>query len=145
MTNRIHNIVNGSSVDNQNPDSYGKGDNRKPKVKKRKYKRREDIPTSVSTTSIKTEFTKDVVKPISSTLIPAKDNEVLPSGKAVPWSPDDVVKFLNDIGCGEFSSPFKDHQIDGQALLLLSQADLVRHLKLKLGPALRIYSEISKL
>ena len=40
---------------------------------------------------------------------------------------------------------FTFQQIDGQALLLLSQADLVHHLKIKLGPALKIYNEISKL
>lgn len=31
-------------------------------------------------------------------------------------------------------------EIDGEAFLLLSQADLVRSLRLKLGPALKVHS-----
>ena len=35
-------------------------------------------------------------------------------------------------------------QIDGEALLLLSQADMIHHLKIKLGPALKIANAITK-
>lgn len=149
MLGRIHNLVNGNPVENTTGDN---ADNRKPKVKKRKYKRRDDVTTPTNSTTltpaatVKNNFVNSAVKPVPSTHIAARDNNVvLPSGKAVPWTPEDVVSFLCDIGCGDFSTTFREHQIDGQALLLLSQVDLVRHLKLKLGPALKIYSEISKL
>jgi len=33
-------------------------------------------------------------------------------------------------------------QIDGEAFLLLTQADIVRVLKIKLGPAIKIYNSI---
>ena len=35
-------------------------------------------------------------------------------------------------------------QIDGEAFLLLNQSDIVNILKIKLGPALKIYNTIPK-
>lgn len=140
---RIHNKKKGIPLDPVLAEAQSLSETGRPKVKpKRKYKRRDDSTTPVP---LKDTFVNCAVKPTPSTHIPANQNNLVPSGKAVPWTVDAVVKFLFDIGCGEFATNFSDNQIDGQALLLLSQTDLVRHLKLKLGPALKIYEEISKL
>lgn len=66
----------------------------------------------------------------------------LVSGAVVAsWSVTQVATFVCSLpGCQAVAKIFRDEQIDGEAFLLLTQADLVRMLKLKLGPALKIYS-----
>uniref|UniRef100_T1L059 SAM domain-containing protein n=1 Tax=Tetranychus urticae TaxID=32264 RepID=T1L059_TETUR len=44
--------------------------------------------------------------------------------------------------CQDFGRCFEDEMIDGEAFLLLNQTDLVTHLGIKLGPAVRIYNSI---
>lgn len=118
-------------------------------VKKRKRRRSDEVSSSTSPSAHHIYDSKQAHKPIPSTHIPAGHSLYLQGkalvSKAIPWSQDDVVEFLKRIGHEDLVPCFVDNQIDGQALLLLSQADLVHHLKLKLGPALKIYSEISKL
>jgi len=59
------------------------------------------------------------------------------------WSPSDVAAFVSNIpGCEELGSVFEEEAVDGEALLLLQQDDLVNFLKLKLGPAVKIYNAI---
>ncbi|XP_047130687.1 lethal(3)malignant brain tumor-like protein 3 isoform X1 [Hydra vulgaris] len=107
-----------------------------------------DINHTHDTSYSSTFSIKPHTKPISSTHIPAGHPHILTNqcrSSALTWSQEDVAHFLNKLGFQDLVKPFKENEIDGQALLLLSQADMVRHLKLKLGPALKIYSEISKL
>ncbi|XP_066915395.1 lethal(3)malignant brain tumor-like protein 4 [Clytia hemisphaerica] len=122
----------------------------------RKRKRRGSDEVSSSTNFLHEErITKheyspmDIPKKIRSTHIPAglygRNTYFERKSQAIPWNTQEVGEFLSRIGYAEYVPIFKDNQIDGQALLLLSQADLVHHLNLKLGPALKIYSEISKL
>ncbi|XP_026677605.1 dentin sialophosphoprotein [Diaphorina citri] len=59
------------------------------------------------------------------------------------WSEGQVVKFVRSIpGCGRISGRFDNQKIDGLAFLLLSQADLLHELGLKLGHATKIYNAI---
>lgn len=46
------------------------------------------------------------------------------------------------LGCEEHAKCFKEEQIDAKAFLLLTPADLVKVMKIKLGPALKISNSI---
>ncbi|KAL1771100.1 lethal(3)malignant brain tumor 4 [Sigmodon hispidus] len=59
------------------------------------------------------------------------------------WTVDEVAEFVQCLlGCEEHAKCFKKKQIDGKAFLLLTQADIVKVMKIKLGPALKIYNSI---
>uniref|UniRef100_A0A8C2LT66 L3MBTL4 histone methyl-lysine binding protein n=1 Tax=Cricetulus griseus TaxID=10029 RepID=A0A8C2LT66_CRIGR len=59
------------------------------------------------------------------------------------WTVDEVAEFVQSLlGCEEHAKCFKKEQIDGKAFLLLTQADIVKVMKIKLGPALKIYNSI---
>ncbi|XP_053769395.1 lethal(3)malignant brain tumor-like protein 4 [Desmodus rotundus] len=59
------------------------------------------------------------------------------------WTVDEVAEFVQSLlGCEEHASCFKKEQIDGKAFLLLTQTDIVKVMKIKLGPALKIYNSI---
>ncbi|XP_071765278.1 sterile alpha motif domain-containing protein 7 [Centroberyx gerrardi] len=61
------------------------------------------------------------------------------------WTVDDVYNFINSIPtCSEYAQTFKDHMIDGETLPLLSEEHLLDTLGLKLGPALKIRSQVSR-
>ncbi|XP_053309861.1 lethal(3)malignant brain tumor-like protein 1 [Spea bombifrons] len=59
------------------------------------------------------------------------------------WSTEEVCNFVQTLtGCEDQARLFKDEMIDGQALLLLTQTDIVKILCIKLGPAVKIYNSI---
>lgn len=59
------------------------------------------------------------------------------------WTVDEVAEFVQSLlGCEEHAKCFKKEQIDGKAFLLLTQADIVKVMRIKLGPALKIYNSI---
>ncbi|TWW73655.1 sterile alpha motif domain-containing protein 7 [Takifugu flavidus] len=61
------------------------------------------------------------------------------------WTVNDVYNFINSIpACSEYAQTFKDHMIDGETLPLLSEEHLLDTLGLKLGPALKIRSQVSR-
>ncbi|RXM28228.1 Sterile alpha motif domain-containing protein 7 [Acipenser ruthenus] len=61
------------------------------------------------------------------------------------WTVEDVYSFINSIpGCSEYAQTFKDHIIDGETLPLLTEEHLLDTLGLKLGPALKIRSQVSQ-
>nr|XP_015095466.1 lethal(3)malignant brain tumor-like protein 4 isoform X1 [Vicugna pacos]XP_031546086.1 lethal(3)malignant brain tumor-like protein 4 isoform X1 [Vicugna pacos] len=65
------------------------------------------------------------------------------AGEVAQWTVDEVVEFVRSLlGCEEHAKCFKKEQIDGKAFLLLTQADIVQVMKIKLGPALKIYNSI---
>lgn len=66
------------------------------------------------------------------------------SSQIKTWSVREVAQFIRSIGLVEHALHFEEQQIDGEALLLLSQADMIHHLKIKLGPALKIANAITK-
>uniref|UniRef100_A0A2K6EKM7 SAM domain-containing protein n=1 Tax=Propithecus coquereli TaxID=379532 RepID=A0A2K6EKM7_PROCO len=59
------------------------------------------------------------------------------------WTVDEVAEFVQSLlGCDEHAKCFKKEQIDDKAFLLLTQTDIVKVMKIKLGPALKIYNSI---
>ncbi|XP_012882589.1 PREDICTED: lethal(3)malignant brain tumor-like protein 4 [Dipodomys ordii] len=59
------------------------------------------------------------------------------------WTVDEVAEFVQSLlGCEEQAKCFEKEQIDGKAFLLLTQTDIVKVMKIKLGPALKIYNSI---
>ncbi|XP_042354245.1 sterile alpha motif domain-containing protein 7 [Plectropomus leopardus] len=61
------------------------------------------------------------------------------------WTVNDVYNFINSIPtCSEYAQTFKDHMIDGETLPLLSDEHLLDTMGLKLGPALKIRSQVSR-
>ncbi|XP_069848064.1 sterile alpha motif domain-containing protein 7 [Dipodomys merriami] len=62
------------------------------------------------------------------------------------WTVDDVHNFIRNLpGCSDYAQVFKDHAIDGETLPLLTEEHLRGTLGLKLGPALKIQSQVSQL
>ncbi|XP_054995576.1 lethal(3)malignant brain tumor-like protein 1 isoform X2 [Sorex araneus] len=59
------------------------------------------------------------------------------------WTIDEVFGFVQTLtGCEDQARLFRDEMIDGEAFLLLTQADIVKIMSVKLGPALKIYNAI---
>ncbi|KAM7433461.1 lethal(3)malignant brain tumor-like protein [Porites harrisoni] len=64
--------------------------------------------------------------------------------KIMRWNVDDVANHVRLLGCADQAKIFVEQQIDGEAFLLLNQSDIVNILKIKLGPALKIFNTIPK-
>ncbi|NWU97568.1 SAMD7 protein, partial [Upupa epops] len=61
------------------------------------------------------------------------------------WTVDDVYNFIGSLpGCSDYAQMFKDHAIDGETLPLLTEEHLLDTMGLKLGPALKIRSQVSR-
>ncbi|XP_061820974.1 uncharacterized protein [Nerophis lumbriciformis] len=62
------------------------------------------------------------------------------------WSVEEVTNFIRTLpGCGEVADAFRLQEIDGQALLLLTEDHLMTSMNIKLGPALKICAHINAL
>ncbi|KAG7274086.1 hypothetical protein CRUP_028793 [Coryphaenoides rupestris] len=62
------------------------------------------------------------------------------------WSVEDVTAFIHTLpGCSEVAEGFRMQEIDGQALLLLTEDHLMTSMNIKLGPALKICAHINAL
>lgn len=58
----------------------------------------------------------------------------------------DVYSFVKSLpGCAMYADEFRQQEIDGQALMLLKEEHLMTTLNVKLGPALKICSQIAGL
>ncbi|XP_012672963.1 sterile alpha motif domain-containing protein 13 [Clupea harengus] len=55
------------------------------------------------------------------------------------WAVTDVVDYFKAAGFEEQATAFKDQEIDGKSLLLMTRNDVLTGLSIKLGPALKIY------
>ncbi|KAL2097781.1 hypothetical protein ACEWY4_006988 [Coilia grayii] len=55
------------------------------------------------------------------------------------WAVNDVVDYFKAAGFEEQASAFKDQEIDGKSLLLMTRNDVLTGLCIRLGPALKIY------
>ncbi|XP_051012983.1 sterile alpha motif domain-containing protein 7 [Acomys russatus] len=61
------------------------------------------------------------------------------------WTVEDVRNFISSLpGCSDYAQVFKDHAIDGETLPLLTEQHLRGTMGLKLGPALKIQSQVSQ-
>ncbi|XP_024880512.1 lethal(3)malignant brain tumor-like protein 3 isoform X2 [Temnothorax curvispinosus] len=59
------------------------------------------------------------------------------------WSNEEVIKFIQSMpNCAEAGNVFRQNNIDGEAFLMLTQEDLVSVLRLRLGPAIKLYNSI---
>lgn len=58
------------------------------------------------------------------------------------WDCDEIFTYFLGTTTAEYAHVFKEHEIDGDALLLINREDVLTKLNLKLGPALRLYSHI---
>ncbi|KAK4875783.1 hypothetical protein RN001_012205 [Aquatica leii] len=63
---------------------------------------------------------------------------------ATDWSYEDVYNYFVQYFPNE-AKVFKEQEIDGRSLLLMKRMDVLTSLKLKLGPALKIYRHVVKL
>jgi hypothetical protein len=61
-------------------------------------------------------------------------------GDVVEWSSTDLATYFKDKGFEEEAKIMEDQDVDGKSLLLMSRLDVLKGLKLKLGPALRMYT-----
>jgi hypothetical protein len=65
---------------------------------------------------------------------------------AAQWDIEEVCKFVSSVaGCSEYCDVFREQEIDGQALILLTEEHLSSKMGLKLGPALKLKSKIDEL
>ncbi|XP_056155108.1 uncharacterized protein samd11 [Lampris incognitus] len=61
------------------------------------------------------------------------------------WSVEDVCGFISSLaGCAEYTQVFREHAIDGETLPLLTEEHLLNTMGLKLGPALKIRSQVAR-
>lgn len=59
------------------------------------------------------------------------------------WDINQVTSFVQTLtGKAEYADAFKREEIDGEAMLLLTQNDIIKTLKVKLGPAVKIYNAV---
>ncbi|XP_018579889.1 PHD finger protein 10 isoform X2 [Anoplophora glabripennis] len=63
---------------------------------------------------------------------------------ATHWTADEVYQYFAQY-FPEEAKVFKEQEIDGRSLLLLTRIDVLTNLNLKLGPALKIYRHVTKL
>uniref|UniRef100_H3CES0 Polyhomeotic homolog 3 n=1 Tax=Tetraodon nigroviridis TaxID=99883 RepID=H3CES0_TETNG len=62
------------------------------------------------------------------------------------WSVEEVTAFITTLpGCSDVAEAFRLQEIDGQALLLLTEDHLMTSMNIKLGPALKICAHINAL
>ncbi|XP_059383790.1 sterile alpha motif domain-containing protein 11-like isoform X1 [Carassius carassius] len=61
------------------------------------------------------------------------------------WSVEEVCSFISSLaGCGEYTQVFREQAIDGETLPLLTEDHLLNNMGLKLGPALKIRSQVAR-
>ncbi|OWK53336.1 Sterile alpha motif domain-containing protein 11 [Lonchura striata] len=61
------------------------------------------------------------------------------------WTVEDVCSFVSSLsGCTEYTQVFREQAIDGETLPLLTEEHLLNNMGLKLGPALKIRSQVAR-
>uniref|UniRef100_H2MQY3 Scm like with four mbt domains 2 n=1 Tax=Oryzias latipes TaxID=8090 RepID=H2MQY3_ORYLA len=60
------------------------------------------------------------------------------------WSVDEVVQFISSTDCASLANIFREQDIDGQALLLLTLPTVQECMDLKLGPAIKLCHQIER-
>lgn len=157
---RTHNQQNNNS-NNNNSSNINNNTNKKGKIKispgcsllrDGPDNRRARAPSSSASTQSSTSTTVPLSARLteSSTnlvllekLIPKKQIDELKT-KVENWSVEDVKLFVDSLpGCSGIGQLFESQQICGKSLLYLDQKDLVDIVKIKLGPAIKIYNVIS--
>ncbi|MFT7798312.1 sterile alpha motif domain-containing protein 11 isoform X2 [Arapaima gigas] len=61
------------------------------------------------------------------------------------WTVEEVCSFVGGLGgCSEYTQVFREQAIDGETLPLLTEDHLLNNMGLKLGPALKIRSQVAR-
>ncbi|XP_051962325.1 sterile alpha motif domain-containing protein 11-like isoform X1 [Xyrauchen texanus] len=61
------------------------------------------------------------------------------------WSVEEVCSFISSLaGCGDYTQVFREQAIDGETLPLLTEDHLLNNMGLKLGPALKIRTQVAR-
>lgn len=61
------------------------------------------------------------------------------------WTVEEVCSFVGSLpGCAEYTQVFREQAIDGETLPLLTEEHLLNNMGLKLGPALKIRSQVAR-
>jgi lethal(3)malignant brain tumor-like protein len=64
----------------------------------------------------------------------------------ISWSVEEVADYVSKLpNCADIAEKFEQDEIDGTALLSLTQEDLVKFMGVKLGPAIKVYNRIMAL
>ncbi|KAL2085270.1 hypothetical protein ACEWY4_018590 [Coilia grayii] len=84
--------------------------------------------------------------PSASPQDPAASPDQSSRPRPAEWTVDQVWEFISSLpGCQEIAESFRAQEIDGQALLLLTEDHLMSAMNVKLGPALKICARINSL
>ncbi|XP_066516255.1 polyhomeotic-like protein 3 isoform X2 [Hoplias malabaricus] len=82
----------------------------------------------------------------TSPLDPMSPTDLSSRPKPAQWTVDQVWSFISNLpGCQDIAESFRAQEIDGQALLLLTEDHLMSAMNVKLGPALKICARINSL
>uniref|UniRef100_A0A087XFT3 Scm like with four mbt domains 2 n=1 Tax=Poecilia formosa TaxID=48698 RepID=A0A087XFT3_POEFO len=73
-----------------------------------------------------------------------EDGQLVLDRNPLEWSVDEVVQFINSTDCASLANIFKEQDIDGQALLLLTLPTVQECMDLKLGPAIKLCHQIER-
>uniref|UniRef100_A0A3B3VT86 Scm like with four mbt domains 2 n=1 Tax=Poecilia latipinna TaxID=48699 RepID=A0A3B3VT86_9TELE len=73
-----------------------------------------------------------------------EDGQLVLDRNPLGWSVDEVVQFINSTDCASLANIFKEQDIDGQALLLLTLPTVQECMDLKLGPAIKLCHQIER-
>ncbi|XP_058840600.1 polycomb protein Scm-like [Topomyia yanbarensis] len=70
----------------------------------------------------------------------------MPRGQPSDWTIEDVIQFIavQDPALAVHAELFRDHEIDGKALLLLNSDMLMKYMGLKLGPTVKICNLVKR-
>ncbi|KAK1806180.1 hypothetical protein P4O66_000073 [Electrophorus voltai] len=82
----------------------------------------------------------------TSPLDPVSPADLSAHPRPAQWTVDQVWSFISNLpGCQDIAESFRAQEIDGQALLLLTEDHLMSAMNVKLGPALKICARINSL
>ncbi|CAB3990239.1 sex comb on midleg 2, partial [Paramuricea clavata] len=72
-------------------------------------------------------------------------SDVGSTSSPLTWSIDEVVEYFKKSDISKYAELFRQHEIDGGALLLLNRETIMSCMQFKLGPALKLLNHISEL
>lgn len=102
--------------------------------------------TTTTTTDTTTSVTEDTnVNDDNIVGITTDESGIDKLPKLDSWTPDEVAEFILSKGFTQEAELFRMQSVDGISLLLMQRTDFTYGLKIKLGPALKIYDQVCRL
>ncbi|XP_048845387.1 polyhomeotic-like protein 3 isoform X3 [Brienomyrus brachyistius] len=109
----------------------------------------EEEPPVPMTTRLRRQTERERVRERNlraSEALDGSDGMPVPASNPTVWSVEEVWSFIYNLpGCQDIAEEFRSQEIDGQALLLLTEEHLMGAMNIKLGPALKICACINSL